>query len=85
MALHLRRVNVGHIGDLSKEGENCSEKSMLYHLRLKARERDLLSTIDTMPVRLDLRPGDKVGEAVPDSCVTNTRWALASVLRVSRC
>ena len=33
--------------------------------------------METMPVRLGLNVGDIVGEAVPDSLVTNTRCALA--------
>lgn len=40
-------------------------------------KRDELSTMDTMPVKLGLSAGDIVGEAAPDSLVTNTRCALA--------
>jgi len=32
-----------------------------------------LSTMETMPVRLLWKDGDRTGEAVPDSFVTNTR------------
>jgi len=41
-------------------------------------KRDKISTTDTMPVRLVWKEDIKVGEAGPDSFVTNTRWALVA-------
>lgn len=75
MSLHLCRINILYIGYASEEREDYGKAYQ--RATTKREKRDELSTMDTMPVKLGLSAGDIVGEAAPDSLVTNTRCALA--------